>query len=186
MKKNKHIKKAFLIVVFSVFSSSLFAQYDVPTKEFGFRIVGLNSLDLVFKKERRPEKIIRYRLTSANISGNSLINKKSYLFNVGFAVGFERRKNLMNDTYFFQGWEPRLAFNLNVNDARTVGQIIPSIGYIIGFAHNFSDKFCMNLEIIPQISSIINTAKIAGVKNFNFEAKFKGSGIGVGIYYRIS
>ena len=166
--------------------SPLYAQFEeVPSKEVGFRLVAFNSIDLVVKKEKNPNRIVRYRFGFAQITLSPVPNQTSFSFNASLAIGLEKRKELMNTTYFFHGWEPGMAVNFNSINKKGVGQFVPFLGYFVGFAHNFSDKFCMNLEIIPRISATINSAQGVTKNSFKLDAGYNSNSIGLGFIYRI-
>jgi hypothetical protein len=170
----------------TILFSPLYAQFEeVPAKEFGFRLVGLNSVDFILKKEKNTNSIVRYRFGFAQILLSPATNQSSFSFNASIAIGIEKRKELMSKNYFFHGWEPGLAINFNSTNKKGVGQFVPFLGYFIGFAHNFSDKFCMNLEIIPRISATINSNQGVNKNNFKLDASYNSNSIGLGFIYRI-
>jgi hypothetical protein len=180
MSNKKHLIALSLLFLFLKNSN---AQIEMPATEIGFRVVGLNAVDFVFKKERRPDKISRFRLMFSQVGLDPSNTNSVFTINTGFAYGIERRKSLKNNSYFFNGWEPGILINHNTLSGKDFGQITPFIGYMVGFAHNFSEKLCINLEVIPRISA---TTSYGGKKNnWRVDAGFNSSNIGVGIYYRI-
>lgn len=180
---NQAIKFILLLVVFQVSVQKSYSQIEMPAKEIGFRLVGLNSVDFVYKKERKPDKISRYRLMFSQAGLSPAGNNTYFSLNTGFAFGSERRKSLKNDSYFFSGWEPGFIINYNLNSGKGFGQVTGFLGYIVGFAHNFSDKLCLNFEVIPRLSA---TGSFGGAKSkLKYDAGFNSSNIGIGIYYRI-
>jgi hypothetical protein len=173
-------------VLATILFSPLYAELEeVPAKEVGFRLVGLNSVDFILKKEKNSNCIVRYRFGFAQIGLSPATNQTSFSFNASLAIGVEKRKELMSKTYFFHGWEPGLAINYNSTNKKGVGQFVPFVGYFIGFAHNFSDKFCMNLEIIPRISATINSGQVINKNNFRIDGSYNSNSIGLGFIYRI-
>ena len=174
-------------ILATIMLSPLYAQLEeVPAKEVGFRLVGLNSVDFILKKEKNSNSIVRYRFGFAQIVLSPATNQPSYSFNASLAIGVEKRKELMSTTYFFHGWEPGLAINYNSTNKKGIGQFVPFVGYFIGFAHNFSDKFFMNLEIIPRISATINSGQGINKHNFRIDGSYNSNSIGLGFIYRIS
>jgi hypothetical protein len=181
-----NVKKILLFTLMLAMLKPCKAQYEeVPAKEIGFRLIGLNNIDLVFKKEKKPNKIVRYRFGFSQVSLSSSATNTSFALTTSISVGVEKRKELMSTTYFFQGWEPGVAINYNASNKHGVGTFSPYLGYFIGFAHNFSDKFCMSLEIIPKISTTLNTGVAISKNTFKLDAGYGSGSIGIGFIYRI-
>ena len=135
-------------ILATIMLSPLYAQLEeVPAKEVGFRLVGLNSVDFILKKEKNLIRIVRYRFGFAQIVLSPATNQRSYSFNASLAIGVEKRKELMSKTYFFHGWEPGLAINYNSTNKKGIGQFVPFVGYFIGFAHNFRIIFVCTLKL---------------------------------------
>lgn len=169
----------------ALFGSTMAQYEEVPAKEMGFRLVGLNNIDFVFKKEKKPNKIVRYRIGFSQISFSSGALQTALSLNTSLSVGVEKRKELMNSTYFFNGWEPGLAINISSSNKHGVASLVPYLGYFVGFAHNFSDKFCINLEVVPRISTSINTSAAINKNTLKLDAGYGTSSIGIGFIYRI-
>ena len=96
MSNKKHLIALSLLFLFLKNSN---AQIEMPATEIGFRVVGLNAVDFVFKKERRPDKISRFRLMFSQVGLDPSNTNSVFTINTGFAYGIERRKSLKNNSY---------------------------------------------------------------------------------------
>ncbi|MEM6380066.1 MAG: hypothetical protein AAF705_17870, partial [Bacteroidota bacterium] len=122
------------------------------THEIGLRTSNLEDFSLIYKKQKRPNQFIRYRLLFASASYQERMDQNLFRGNIGIAIGKENRKNISERFQFLHGFEPAIsissfnqtsnnAFNLNLN-----------LGYVIGFQYEFAEHFYFNVETIPRLS----------------------------------
>lgn len=159
---------------------------EVPVKEFAVRFIPLNYVDFVFKSEKKVDRIRRFRLMASSIAFATGQKNTSLLANIGFAYGIEKRKDLGVNTYFQHGWEPFMMINLNQGNKYMMSQITLGVGYVLGFTHNFSDKFAMGFEMIPTLStnrSISSTP--SAPQPFKLNSSFSASSVAFSFVYRI-
>jgi hypothetical protein len=159
---------------------------EIPVKEFAVRLNSLNYIDFVFKNEKKVDRIRRFRVMASSLALTSGQKNTSLLANVGLAYGLEKRKDLGVNTYFMHGWEPYLLTSLTQGNKYLVGQVTLGVGYIVGFAHNFSNGFALGIETTPSLSS----NRSVDIKNnspqpFKLNANFSVSNIAISFVYRI-
>jgi hypothetical protein len=87
-----------------------------------------------------------------------LEEETAFNFNVGVAVGREKRKSLDDKLVFYHG--PEFAANLSIftaeDDDVTPILVSPSFGWVFGLQHSFNDRWAMNIETIPSINASFN------------------------------
>lgn len=182
--------KAFFptLILFCTLFLSLHISGHSQNQEMGLRLANLQNFDFIYKKERRENRFIRYRVAFAGFGVNLQNNRESVNGQLGLAIGFENRRPINDDLFFIHGIEPYLGFSVASNRNITNWVINPSLGYVIGFLYNVSDEFSINLETIPSVNfgaSLRNNGEniYTGTVGFNsnaiavtFAYRFKNKG----------
>lgn len=138
----------FLVLVFLHVLPSLQAQER--QHELGLRLSGLQDFDFIYKKSDNGIKFKRYRLAVGDVY---LVLRESNQmnFNLAYAQGIEKRKNIGKNVQFIHGWEPGLYVSLNSQGDNFNGTAGVFIGYVLGFQINIGEHFYVNLEAIPSL-----------------------------------
>jgi hypothetical protein len=185
MVRNNFSKLLFTILLISAAFANA-QSLEVPTKEFVIRLVSLNNIDFVYKKETRPNKIRRFRIMFTQVDLATGSNNTTVNFNTGFAYGIERRKDLGKSTYFMSGWEPYAVANYNSNKKVGIGRINLGLGYLVGFGHNFTEHLGVGIEVIPSVYTSFSVGAGSKLKPFTMNANFNASSIAASFIYRIN
>jgi hypothetical protein len=145
------MKKLILcFVLFSLyFSPSLQAQER--NHELGIRLSGLQDFDFIYKKSDNGTKFKRYRLAVANV-GAFMAEINDLRFDMAYAQGVEKRRNIGKKVQFIHGWEPGFYVSLNAIGDDFGGNAGIFLGYVLGFQYNVSDNFYLNVETIPSLT----------------------------------
>lgn len=145
------MKKWFLsLLLFSLFVLPSLQAQD-RNHELGLRLSGLQSFDFIYKKSDNGTKFKRYRLAVANLGGVISENYR-FNFNVAYAQGVEKRKNIGKKVQFIHGWEPGIFLSAYMNDEVYEGNAGIFLGYVLGFQYNISENFYINVESIPSLT----------------------------------
>ncbi|GAB5524768.1 MAG: hypothetical protein Roseis2KO_26400 [Roseivirga sp.] len=132
-----------VLLITAMFSTGLHAQNDM--KEIGLRL-GASGSDFVFKKEKKPNKFLRYR---AGLNNLGLLGSDNFIASVNFGIAMEKRKPIDDKLWFISGLEPGLGFaTIADNSFLRVG-----LGYILGFQYDVSEAFYVNIETTPFIGT---------------------------------
>ncbi len=142
--KSRLLQTLYLTLFISIVSSaSLHAQNDM--KEIGLRL-GASGSDFVFKKEKKPNKFMRYRVGLNNLG---LLGNDNFVASVNFGIAMEKRRSIDDKLWFISGLEPSLSFaTVSDNSFLRVG-----LGYILGFQYDVSEAFYVNIEATPFIGT---------------------------------
>lgn len=171
----------FLMLCFFTFQAS--AQ-DM-SRELGIRFSGLENFDFIYKKSMDGMKYKRYRLAATNIRAN--INEDTqFSFNLAFAAGVEKRKNIANNLKFIHGWEPGIGLSVVAVDDDLLGNINVSLGYVLGFQYDVSDKFYINVEAIPALSVATDFEGEIFAENTIIGAGFNTNSVALTLAYKFS
>lgn len=131
------------LLIMAMLSPELQAQNDM--KEIGLRL-GASGSDFVFKKEKKPNRFMRYR---AGLNNLGLLGNDNFVASVNFGVAMEKRRSIDDKLWFISGLEPSLGFaTISDNSFLRVG-----LGYILGFQYDVSDAFYVNIETTPFIGT---------------------------------
>ncbi|MBK7525147.1 MAG: hypothetical protein IPI53_13645 [Saprospiraceae bacterium] len=125
------------------------------SREIGIRFSGLDDFDFIYKKSADGLKYKRYRIAASSLS-LAIVEDTRLSFNVSYARGIEKRKNVTNQLKFIHGWEPGVYLSLAYSEDFTSGTIGIFLGYVLGFQYDFSDKFYVNIETIPTLALSTN------------------------------
>ena len=165
------------ILVFTLISNSVSSQEQ--NHEIGIRLSGINEFDFIYKKQKKPNKYIRYRLISTDIRFRKIEDGNRISFATGLAIGKEKRNKISDRLSFIHGLEPSLYFSLNKTDEETQTNYRPSIGYVLGFQYQIK-TFYVNVEAIPALSANYRS----GVEGFDLNAGFNTNGVALTIAYQ--
>ncbi len=151
-------------------------------KEIGIRMNGLSDFDFIFKKQKAENKYRRMRLISANFSIPDFEDFTSS-FGLGVTYGKEKRKPLNDNLSLINGWELIGRFGVNMSEEDLSFTFTPGIGYVLGFQYEINNKFIVNLETIPTLTTTINyAADELSISNLKFG--FNSNNIALGIMYK--
>lgn len=172
-----------VVIVVVVFGTNGHTQ-DVPNRELGIRLTGLEDFDFVYKKENRIDQYYRHRLGLFNIGFNDLGDERLWDFGLGYAFGIENRKAINKKLKFIHGFEPRVRFSYATNTFRSKGWNFQlGLGYILGFQYDFADSFYVNIETIPALT--YSRSSPNGNKTINsFNAGFSSNVVALTLAYR--
>ncbi len=146
----KMTKSKYLIAyAFFFFSTSLFAQNNF--REVGLSLSDNFNMGFTYKKQKAENRYISYDLLTANFGFISTSNNNPLTnISAGFAVTFEKRRDIANKVQFIHGWSPGLGISHTVLDSSSESSEItfssPSLGYRLGFLYQFSENFYASLQ----------------------------------------
>lgn len=174
----------FLIAI----SSTAFAQTSRGPEEIGLRLSTFENFDFIYKKELSQEVYRRVRFLSTNLQFFTVNEQTLVNFNVGAAIGKEKRVRLTEKLKFHHGLEPGVIIGLsNFQDnnftGRTNFSINPFLGYVLGFQLAVSDRFLLGIETIPSVNIGLNVVQ-GGGSSFRFNAGFDSNAIALTGVYR--
>ena len=181
-----HSPKYVLMAIFIMsFTSNVFSQEKYH--ELGLRFSDFQDFDFIYKAQKNPNELIRYRLAFTN-GGYQKINENTHQFNfnVGFAIGVEKRKSINEKLSFIHGWEPFITVGLNTIDKFTNASFQPGVGYVLGFQYALFESFYVNVETIPSISTNFQVNSNEFSDNFNLNAGFNSNAIALTVAYRFA
>ncbi len=169
----KYLLPSLVIVFAMAFGNTTTAQTN---REIGVRILANGGSDVIFKKEKNPNRFNRFRAGISNLG--YLVNNGSdaFVFGAGIGFGKERRKNIEENLHFITGWEIQagvLSFDSNSN-----GQV--GLGFILGFQYDVGDNLAVVAETIPNISTNFGDGFDS---SFNINAGINGTAA-IGLIYR--
>lgn len=189
MKKVAHL---LLLLAFGLMTSSLTAQES--THEVGLQLRSFDNFAFIYKKKRSENKFLRFsagsfdtRYFNQSLSGRQNISFRS---SVGFAMGWENRKNITGDFQFYHGFQP--ALHIDYDSKRQKGplpsreeqlSLRPALGYILGFQYQAGPHFLINLESVPVLWASASFHS-TGASFYRWGASFSGSGLALGALYR--
>jgi len=177
-----------LVLFLIALNSAVFAQNSRGPEEIGLRFSSVENFDFIYKKELATDVYRRVRFLTANLQF-STVNERTFVnFNVGAAIGKEKRVRLTEKLKFHHGWEPGLFIGVsNFQDNNFFGRtnitINPFIGYVLGFQLAVSNRFVLGIETIPTANILLNTAQVGG-NSFQFSAGFNSNIIALTGVYR--
>lgn len=182
MNKIKQTLTLLTITILTLVSQSLFGQAE--NRELGIRLTGFQNFDFIYKKGIEENKLTRYRLGFANLGFQNTTNNKNFNFSLGFAIGVEKRRNIAENLQFIHGLEPTLSLALSTNDDIFNLSIKPGIGYVLGFQYNVSDKFYVNIETIPSLSTSFIIDNNGFNDMYSINAGFNSNAIALSLVYQ--
>lgn len=174
-------------------SSLLFAAFffafkmggHAQTKEVGLRLASFENFDFIYKKEKATNKLMRYRLGIANVGFLSQNDNESVSAQFGFAIGVENRNPINEEFYFIHGIEPYFSIALASSSNNTTWNLLPGVGYVLGFQYNLNEKFYINLETIPSLNVGISL-RDNSPDTYAVNAGFNSNAISVTVAYRFT
>ena len=182
MNKIKQTLTLLTIIILTLMSRSLFGQAE--NRELGIRLAGFQDFDFIYKKGREENKLTRYRLGFANLDFQNAINNQNFNLSLGFAIGAEERRSIAENLQFIHGLEPTLSLALSTTDDIFNLRIRPGIGYVLGFQYNVSDKFYVNIETIPSLSTSFIIDNNGFNDMYSINAGFNSNAIALSLVYQ--
>lgn len=174
------ITVVFLMGLLSIQSASA----QSVNREVGIRLYGLNDFDFISKKELSDNMYRRTRFVFTNLGYQSISDQSSFTFQGGFAVGGEKRKLIAEDLLFIHGLEPSLLFNLSIIQEFNSLDLMPAIGYVLGFQYDMFPRFSLNLETIPTLSTAFSFDDDERSNDFSINAGFASNAVALSLVYR--
>jgi len=177
-----------LMLLLVAVSSAALAQTSRGPEEIGLRLNSFEDFDFIYKKELSTEVYRRVRLLSASIQFASVDQQTLFGFNVGAAIGREKRVKLTDKLKFHHGFEPGAELGLSNSQnnnfgGSTIVTLTPFLGYVLGFQLAISDRFTLGMESIPTIRAQLNLVRDQpGI--FNLNAGFNSNAIALTGVYR--
>ena len=171
-------------LISTLFLSKIIAQTtdQNSTKEIGIRMSGLSDFDFIYKKQKAENKYTRLRLISTAFSISDFENFNS-LLSLGLTYGREKRKSLNNNFHFINGWEFIGSLSSSINNDDLTFSFSPGVGVVLGFQYEISEKFIVNIETIPSLTTnILYSSDYIKISNLNFG--FDTNSIALGLMYK--
>ncbi|HLP92904.1 MAG TPA: hypothetical protein VK168_02665 [Saprospiraceae bacterium] len=162
------MKNSICLVFIALFGSfflvsDLQAQNASPKREVGLQFSSLDlngsSFSAFYKKEKKENVYRRIRFATGRIQLDLLEEQTNFDFNVGMAIGREKRKSLDDKLVFYHGPEFAASvsiFTSEVDDDVTPILVSPSFGWVFGLQHSFNDRWAINIETIPSFRASFN------------------------------
>ena len=117
-------------------------------REIGVRLLASRGSDVIFKKEKQPNRFRRFRVGLSNLGYNDFGGSDNFSFGIGGALGWEKRKAIKENIHFITGWELQAGVStFGDNSAGLAG-----IGYILGFQYRINESLSLGAETIPNVS----------------------------------
>jgi hypothetical protein len=184
-----------LVLQVPVFAQNTTDAKTASRKEIGLGFSGLNfnssnSFSAFYKKEIKENVYRRLSFFAGNL--NILHNNGSqtrFDGSVGIGIGREKRKALDEKLWFYSGPQWNLNVGVFASSANQVDyqtyNFSTGVGYILGFQHNFNDRWGINLETIPALSVNYQWDNRTGTTAKTFSANaFLSNTVRVGIVRR--
>ncbi len=179
-----------LVFIYSInigYSQSSASQEMISeSRELGVRFSGFDDFNVIYKKMLDNNRARRHRLLISSLRYNS--NQSNTTFEVGYAFGTEKRKNLKDGLAFVHGWEPQLF--LSYSSTQSISErlyqlrINPAIGYILGAMLDLSPHVYLSIEVVPSLSSSISINE--GFDNsYTINGGFSSSSTSLSLVYRM-
>ena len=184
----KQLSRLAMILVFVLslfFYQNSFGQSS--EREIGLRLENLQNLDLgfVYKKGKGENKFKRFRLAVLNLGyGNYGDGNDRFALSFGLAIGVEKRKSIADRLQFVHGFEPALFAAYSTLNNQDNLQIRPTLGYVLGFQYNVSERFGINVETIPSLSASFQLGDNNSTDNVYVNAGFNSNAAKLSLIYR--
>lgn len=143
----KSIKLLLCLCFILSFQNLQSQSFDKPKKEIGLRAISLTNFNLIYKTETDLGNYWRFGLGNVQFSQNSTTNGDFSQFNLVFAAGYEKRRDITDRLEFIHGFQPTLGFSLN-NEFQ---QYQIGLAYILGTQYSLNRDFTIGLELAPSL-----------------------------------
>lgn len=174
-----------LFILLPLFGNLAHAQEKNPNREIGLRIAGLNDFDFLYRKERKENKLTRFRLGFADLVYNQQDSLYSYSGSIGIAIGNETRVPIGKKLNFIHGIEPQLSLQYSDGNRNLQSfSVRPRVGYMIGFLLDINEEFNVSLEAIPSLGASFNFSEGEGLDNTTVSAGFNQNAVALTLAYR--
>ncbi len=178
----KHPVPALLAAAFLLLLNiNLSAQ--TPTRELGIRLAGLQDFDFIYKRAKAEDRYVRYRVALANLRLQAVDDNNLFTASLGVAIGTEKRRPLAERLLFIHGFEPALFLGLILANGEGELSVGPSLGYVLGFQYDISQRFYVNVETIPALSTHITFGQDDPF-GLVVDAGFNSNAIALSLVYR--
>lgn len=155
----KQLIMLFLLISMIIHTEKLHSQSENshPVKrELGLRFSGFNDFNLMYKKSKSDNIYRRHRFLISSFLFSTRDN--SFSSNIGYAFGKETRRSIKDDFGWYIGPEYRFSIlynsrEINESDRSRQVTIQPSLGLVIGFYLDISDRIILSAEVIPAITA---------------------------------
>ena len=176
------MKNFILSVLLMLATTTLFAQEaTVDTlnatplsatgnREIGLRMPSLNNFDLFYKKQKRENVYMRYRIAAGGISVTNITQNPGLNAGFALAVGPERRTQVAKKIDLITGTEFIAALNVGVDYRVSIAANV-GVGFVLGGQYNVSDRVYLGIETIPQIM-VSSSFSDDGIGDINASAMF--------------
>ncbi len=164
-----------IITFFCVSLASLQAQEQnnnlnsaSKKKEIGVSNLSLSGAYLLYKKEIKPDVYRRWNFAFTDVGFTKGEKSKSINSRLGFSLGKEKRKNVMEQLSFIHGAQYGLFLSFN-NDYNNANSYIsyhntslyfnPNFGYLLGAIYQINKRFYIGVESIPSLYTSLSYSK---------------------------
>lgn len=144
------------LILASLSVGNLIAQEQTSNanREIGIRMTNFNNFGLMYKKQRSETNYFRLRAISTNL-GFRFNPAEFGTFNVGTALGYEKRKAMSDQLFIYHGWEGIISAQTQFAAGPATFGIFPGVGFVMGMQYQVNPVFSIGLETIPTISANI-------------------------------
>jgi len=185
-------KTELLLTIFLIFCGTvLTAQAEITAtaeaipREIGVRFSGFDDFNLFYKKEKAMGVMARHRVLQTNIDYNS--NNKDWDLGLGYAYGVEKYKGITEKLSFFHGLEGALFVAYSTSGGGQLSnkslRLVPSLGYVLGFKLELSDRYRVGIEVIPALRGNI-TIRNGEVSTYQVGAGLNSNSTALSLMYR--
>jgi hypothetical protein len=147
-------------------------------KEIGVSNLSLSGASLLYKKEVKTDVYRRWNFVFTDIDFIKGEKSQNISSRLGFSVGKEKRKNIMEKLSFIHGaqYGLSLSFNNSSNNANanisyhnTDMYISPNFAYLFGAIYQINPRFYIGVESQPSLYASVRYSKDTNNKvNVNF------------------
>ncbi len=180
-----------LALLLPIYFISTTSKAQEVNREIGLQMSNLNDFSFIYKKQRSANKYLRIRAGNFNFTANISNDNSFGGIAAGFGIGFEKRKSIDDKLEFIHGFEPTLSVQRtnqsspsSILDQRTIDNISPSLGYILGFQLAASKFLSISLETRPSLT--VSMTSDNGFKSTDYRGSlgFSSNAVTLGFHYR--
>lgn len=187
--KNKYLYIVFLILFYH---GSLLAQQKLLIHEVGFSV----DLDLTYRlsyKVGKPNSLFRLQTLFLKGEGEQNGNTREGRHEIGFSLGTEFRKKVIENLKVVYGFDLGLNYGLLTSQVGSDPEILtfiitPNINLVLGLNYTLKEHWIFSLELKPYFNYIIESEfydLVPTKESTRFEYGFNFASIQLGIAYRI-
>ena len=146
---SRKLRQGLYLLILFCGINQIYAQQK--THELGLRTTDLENFSFIYKKQKRSNQFIRYRLLLASLNYQETSNQNFFRGAFDFAIGKEYRKNISERFQLLHGFEPEINIRNFTQASETALNLHLSLGYVFGFQYKFAENFFFNIEARPQL-----------------------------------